>query len=142
MGTSATSATYERDRRILTQKQQQRQQGIAYIIASHGALQQHSKREKCPVALLQTLLTIETMINITGGLAPRPSDVQHAMQISVSLLRKYLRELEERGYMERVRFYRRGALLLKPTSKGTGLLRQLNGNMQKAADKVLEWHLQ
>jgi DNA-binding MarR family transcriptional regulator len=115
------------------------QQGIAYVIASHGILQQHSVRNKCPVALLQTLLALETMNSVPGAMTARTGQLQQVMQISLPLLRSYLRELEARGYVVRERFFRRGPRLLKLTIAGKALLRGLAGNMRAAAKQVLEW---
>lgn len=121
--------------------QQRMQQGMAYIIASHGVLQRHAVRNKCPVALLQTLLTLDTMNSLPDTLQARTKQLQQVMQISLPLLRGYVRELEQRGYVVRERFFRRGPLLLKLTPAGRGILSGMQGNMRDAAEKVLEWPL-
>jgi hypothetical protein len=70
------------------------QQGMAYAIASHGVLKKAAARSKCPVALLQTLLALESMDSTATYLPARTKQLQQVMQISLPLLRGYVRELE------------------------------------------------
>lgn len=116
------------------------QQGMAYAIAAHGVLKQASARSKCPVALLQTLLALDVMNSTTSICFPaRTKQLQQAMQISLPLLRGYIRDLEQRGYVVRERYFRRGPRLLKLTSAGKVLLGTMKGNMRHAAEQVLDW---
>lgn len=115
------------------------QQGMAYFIAAHGVLQQQSVRNKCPVALLHTLLALETMNSESIYLPARTTQLQQVMQISLPLLRSYIRELEARKYVERERFFRRGPRLLKLTREGKSLVRDCQRAMRDSAERVLEW---
>jgi DNA-binding MarR family transcriptional regulator len=117
------------------------QQGMAYAIASHGVLKRAAARSKCPVALLQTLLALESMDSSCTYSSARTKQLQQVMQLSLPLLRGYVRELEQRGYLVRESFFRRGPRLLKLTPAGRGLLSGMKGNMREAAEKVLEWQL-
>jgi DNA-binding MarR family transcriptional regulator len=131
----ATSGTLTTQQHI----QQDTQRGVAYFIAAHGVLQQQSKRTKCPVALLHTLLALEAMNSASYYLNARTTQLQQVMQISLPLLRSYVRELESRKYLERVRFFRRGPLLLKLTAEGKSLVASCRREMRHSATQVLEW---
>jgi DNA-binding HxlR family transcriptional regulator len=117
------------------------QQGIAYVIAAHGVLQRQSVRSKCPVALLHTLLALESMNTSQDYLPARTSELQRVMQISLPLLRGYVRELAARKYVERVSFFRRGPRLLRLTKEGKSLVGACQRAMRDSAARVLEWQM-
>lgn len=115
------------------------QQGVAYFIAAHGVLQQQSTRTGCPVALLHTLLALEAMNSTSVALPARTGELQRVMQISLPLLRSYVRELAARNYVERVSFFRRGPRLLRLTREGMSLVSTCQRAMRDSAARVLEW---
>lgn len=116
------------------------QQGLAYVIASHGVLQQKSVRHGCPVALLHTLLALESMNATSQSLPARTGELQRVMQLSLPLLRGYVRDLEARGYVRRERFFYRGPRLLRLTTEGEYLAADCRRALAPAAAQVLEWH--
>lgn len=115
------------------------QQGLAYVVAAHGVLQRQSDARKCPVAQLQTLLALHTLNEATIGLNATTRQLGQVMQLSPPLLRSYVRALEARGYVERVRFFRRGPRLLKLTAEGQAVVQRCQRALKRAAGQVLEW---
>ena len=113
------------------------QQGIAYIVAAHGVLQRQARRTGCPAALLHTLLALEALNSREYALSARTSELQQAMRIRLPLLRGYVRDLEQSGYVVRERVFLRGPRLLRLTSTGRGLLSGLAGSLREAAEQVL-----
>lgn len=112
-------------------------QGLAYLVAAHGVLQRQSKSTKCPEAQLLTLLALHTMQDEYPAASTK--QLHEVMQISLPLLRGYVRELTARGYVERVRFYRRGARLLQLTKEGKSVAHVCQRELRGSASRVLEW---
>jgi DNA-binding MarR family transcriptional regulator len=117
------------------------QQGAAYAVALHGVLQQQSVRTKCPVALLQTLLALHAMNAASSYFLPTTGQLNQVMQLSLPLLRGYLRDLVTRGLVRRERFYRRGPQLLHLTGEGRQVAVRCLVNLKQAAAQVLAWEL-
>lgn len=114
---------------------------MAYVVALHGVLQQQSVHTKCPVALLQTLLALDAMHAAKLFSAPTAGQLNQVMQLSLPLLRAYLRDLVTRGYVRRERFFRRGPRLLHLTGEGQYVATRCQANLRAAAEKVLAWEL-
>lgn len=115
------------------------QQGLAYVVAAHGVLQRQSTRTSCPVAQLQTLLALHALNEATAYTLPASTgQLCQVMQLSPPLLRSYVRELVARTYVEKIRLYRRGPLLLKLTLEGKLMAAACQRELKRAAAQVLE----
>jgi DNA-binding MarR family transcriptional regulator len=117
------------------------QQGLAYVVVAHGVLQRQSARTTCPVAQLQTLLALHTLNEASRMVNASTGQLGQVMQLSLPLLRSYVRKLVARKYVEQVRFYKRGARLLKLTTEGNIVATACQREIRRAAMRVLDWEL-
>lgn len=114
------------------------QQGLAYVVAAHGVLQRQSVRTTCPVAQLQTLLALHALNEASPYLNASTGQLGQVMQLSLPLLRGYVRQLVTRLYVKRERLFRRGPLLLKLTPEGKLVAAACQRELKRAAAQVLE----
>ena len=63
-------------------------------------------------------------------LLPSRPTYSESLQVSLPLVRGYVRDLEARGCIKRERFYRRGPRLLGLTDKGKELVRQVSAGAE------------
>ncbi|MDO7854429.1 hypothetical protein [Hymenobacter convexus] len=104
----------------------------ASAIVGPGAMRRVAVKAKCPAALLHTLLALH-LRDCVGYLSPSTADLQESLQVSLPLVRGYVRDLEARGCIKRERFYRRGPRLLRLTDKGKELVRQCQQELKRSA---------
>ncbi len=95
-----------------------------------------ASKAKCPAALLHTLLALH-LRNRTWSLPSSTAELQQALQVSLPLVRGYVRDLEARSLLLRVSFYRRGPRLLQLTGKGEDLVRQCQRELRRSAELLV-----
>ena len=89
-------------------------------------------KAQCPAALLHTLLALH-LRDTVWPLASSTAELQASLQVSLPLVRGYVRALVARGCIKRERLYRRGPRLLRLTDKGKGLVRQCQQELKRSA---------
>ena len=105
----------------------------ASAIVGPSAMRRVAVKAKCPAALLHALLALHLRDSVCSYAFTVTADLQESLQVSLPLVRGYVRDLEARGCIKRERFYRRGPRLLRLTDRGKDLVRQCQQELKRSA---------